>query len=387
MIIGIPKEIMLGENRVSATPDTVALMVNDGHQVLVERGAGQGSHFSDSMYEEKGGKIIEDARDIFKRAQVILKVKEPLFNTKYQTHEVDMMHQGQYIISFLHPASPSNHEMVRRLADKGVISLTLDGIPRISRAQNMDALTSMSTVAGYKGILIAANHMAKFVPPIFSAVGGSKPAKALIIGAGVGGLQALATAKRLGALTYALDIRPQAQEEAKSLGAKVIDPNVPQDLAVGEGGYAKALDKTHLEIERKALSEVLADMDIIFLSALVPGRKAPILITKDMLSLLKPGSVIIDISIDQGGNCQETVPGEIVEKDGVTICGIKNIPGMLPASATWMFAQNIYNLLKYLVKEDKIPLDLEDEIIQGILTTKDFKITHQGTLDAMNEST
>lgn len=383
MVIGIVKEIMQGEKRVSATPETVAAMVADGHTVLVERSAGEGSFFADTQYVAAGGRIVEEAADVFKEAQVILKVKEPLFNTALNCHEVDLMHQGQYLITFIHPASPVNHEMVKNLAAKGVISLTLDGVPRISRAQSMDALTSMSTCAGYKGILIAAGHLAKFMPPIFCAVGSIKPAQALVIGAGVGGLQALATAKRLGAIVSTMDIRPDAAEQAKSLGAKVIELPVPESEAVGEGGYAKALSAETLEKERAVIAEAIKDMDIVFLSALVPGKQAPILITDDMVKGMKPGSCIVDISIDQGGNCEITPPGTETVKYGVTLSGIKNIPGMLPTSATWMFSQNIYQLLKYLVKNGAIALDRADEIIIGTLTTIDGQVVHAGALEAM----
>lgn len=386
MVIGIVKEIMRGENRVSATPETVAKMVADGHTVLVEKSAGEGSFYADAQYAEAGAKVLDGATAVYDQAQIILKVKEPLFNEAENRHEVDMMHAGQYLITFLHPAAPSNHEMVKKMASNGVISLTLDGIPRISRAQNMDALTSMSTCAGYKGILIAANHLAKFIPSIFCAVGSIKPAKALIIGAGVGGLQAIATAKRLGAVVSAADIRPAAAEQAKSLGAKIIELPVSEGDAVGEGGYAKMLSGELLEKEREVLAEVIKDMDIVFLSALVPGKQAPILITDEMLKGMQPGSCIVDISIDQGGNCESTPPGEETVKYGVTLSGIKNIPGMLPTSSTWMFAQNVYNLVKYLIKDDAVVLDRNDEIVIGSLTTIDGQVVHSGALEAMGEA-
>lgn len=383
MIIGIPKEIMHGENRVSATPDTCAKMINDGHKVLVEAGAGLGSYFHDDAYEMAGATLTSDVRSLFDQADLILKVKEPQFNTALNTHEVDLMHQGQYLITFIHPASPVNHEMVKNLAQKGVISLTLDGVPRISRAQNMDALTSMSTCAGYKGILIAANLLPAFIPQIFSAIGMIKPLNALVIGMGVGGLQALATAKRLGAVTYAVDTRAAAREQAASLGAKIIDIEIPEELAQGQGGYAKNLSTEMLQKERDLIAPHLPKMDIVFLSALVPGKLAPVIITKEMVATMKPGSVIVDISIDQGGNCEATVPGVIADEGLVHVVGIKNIPGMLPASSTWMFALNVYNLVKYLIVDGEMVLNPEDEIIQGILTTKGGEIVHAGAREAM----
>ncbi len=383
MIIGIPKEVMPGENRVAASPETVALMVKEGWQVLVEEGAGEGSFYHDPEYVEAGAEIVRNVEELFRRAELILKVKEPLMNEKTGKHEVDMMHEGQYLITFLHPAAPANHEMVKKLAKNGVISLTLDGVPRISRAQNLDALTSMSTCAGYKGILLAANYLPKFIPQMFTAVGMVKPINCLIIGAGVGGLQAIATAKRLGAVVYAADIRPDANEQAMSLGAKIIDLKVPAEQAVGEGGYAQRLPQETLEREIDILREHLPQMDIVFCSALVPGELAPVLITEDMVASMKPGSVIVDISIDQGGNCAITPPGTVEEKHHVTLVGIKNIPGLLPTSSTWMFAQNILNFVKYIVKDGQVVLNREDEVIYKSLCTIDGEVVHKGALAAM----
>ena len=386
MIIGIPKEIMHGEGRVAAIPETVAKLKADGFTVLVENSAGELAFFSDEEYAAAGAEMVSDAAELYDRSDVILKVKEPLFNEKHGKHEVDMMHKGQYLITFIHPASPVNHEMVKRMAANGIVSLTLDGVPRISRAQNMDALTSMSTCAGYKGILMAASDLTKFIPQIFCAVGMIKPCNVLVIGTGVAGLQALATAKRLGAVTYAADIRPAAAEQAKSLGAKIVDTGVPAEAAVGQGGYANALSEEMILNEREHLKDIVKDMDIIFCSALVPSKLAPVLITEEMVKSMKPGSVIVDISIDQGGNCEITSPGETAVKHKVTIEGIKNIPGMLPTSSTWMFAQNIYNLVKYLSKDAKIELDMNDDIVRGILTTIDGKLVHQGALEAMSKA-
>ena len=385
MIIGIPKEIMLGEDRVAASPEVVKKYIADGSKVIVEKNAGVGSFYYDEDYKAAGAEIIDSAEKLFAQAELILKVKEPLFNKDVNKHEVDLMHAGQYLITFIHPASPVNHEMVKNLAAKGVISMTLDSVPRISRAQSMDALTSMSTCAGYKGIVMAANELAEFIPPMFTAVGAMPPAKALIIGVGVGGLQALATAKRLGAVTYAMDIRPAAVEQALSLGAKAIELGVPAELAVAEGGYAKSLSEDWLKKEREKLSEVLKDMNIVFCSALVPGKIAPMLITEEMVKEMPNGSVIVDISIDQGGNCEITPPGSIEVKHGVTIIGVKNIPGTLPRSSTWMFSQNVYNLVKFLTKDAKIDLDMSDEIVKAILVTKDGKVIHAGALEAMNK--
>lgn len=383
MIIGIPKEIMQGEARVSATPETVEKFRKAGLTVLVESGAGEKSHYYDNQYEEKGAELVYDPQDLYMKADLILKVKEPLFNEQKRKHEVDMMHEGQHLITFIHPASPVNHDMVRKLANAGVTSLTLDGIPRISRAQNMDALTSMSTCAGYKGIIMAANDLTFFMPQMFTAVGMLKPANVLVVGVGVAGLQALATAKRLGAVTYAMDIRPDAIEQSKSLGAKVIDTGIPAEVAVGEGGYAKKLSDEWILKEREELKKVIKNMDIIFLSALVPGKVAPILITEEMVKEMKNGSVIVDVSIDQGGNCEITPPGVKEVKHNVTINGLKNIPGLIPTSSTWMFANNVFNLVTYLLKDGKIKLDMDDDITKSILVTHNNEIVHEGAREAM----
>ena len=383
MTIGVPKEIMHGERRVSATPDTVKKMVADGATVLVEKGAGDGAFFADSAYVEAGGKIVDDVQEIFAKADVILKVKEPLFNDKVNKHEAEMVRDGQYLITFLHPAAPVNHEMMKKLAATGVISITLDGIPRISRAQGMDALTSMSTVAGYKGVLMAANRLAKFMPMVGTAVGVIKPANVLVIGTGVAGLQAVATAKRLGAVVTAVDIRPDAREQSMSLGAKPFDVGVPAEVAIGEGGYAQRLSDEWLNKEREALKPLVKDADIIILSALIPGKLAPILITDEMVASMAPGSSIVDISIDQGGNCALTEAGEVVVKHGVTIDGTKNIPGMMPTSSTWMFANNVFQLLSFLTQDGKIVLDRTDPIIESTLSTIDKQIVHRGAREAM----
>ncbi len=384
LIIGIPCEIMNGESRVAAIPETVKKLVNDGARVLIETNAGLKSYFSNELYENVGAEITINVEDIYETSDLILKVKEPLFNKLLNKSEVEMMKKGQYLITFLHPASPSNHKMVSELAEKGVNSLTLDGMPRITRAQTMDALTSMSTVAGYKSVLMAANRLRKFMPMVGTAVGMIKPANVLVIGTGVAGLQAIATARRLGAVVSAIDIRSDAQEQAKSLGAKIIDVGVPKEIAVGDGFYACSLPENWLSHERDIIREKISQFDIIILSALVPGKRAPVLITDDMVKMMNPGSVIVDIAIDQGGNCEATVSGEVVEKYLVSIDGTKNIPGQVPESSTWMFAHNIFNFLSYLVKDGQIVLDWEDEVISSTIVTFEGKILHKGTREAMD---
>ena len=385
MIIGVPKEIMKGEMRVSAIPETVKKMVAIGAKVLFQTGAGVGSHYMDPAYEEAGAQLISDVEKIYAQADIILKVKEPQYNTEKNKHEIDMMHKGQYLITFIHPASPANHQMVKQMAEKGVIGLTLDGIPRISRAQAMDALSSMSACAGYKGMIMGINDISKFVPFVTSAVGRLKPATVFVIGTGVAGLRALATARGLGATVYSADIRPEANKNAESLGALIVETGIPAEIGESpDGKHANQLSEEWLKVEREHFSEIISKADIIFCSALIQGKVAPILITEEMVKMMQPGSVIVDISIDQGGNCAITTPGKIDIKYDIKIQGIKNIPGMLSTSSTIMFSKNIYNLLTYLMKDGDIHLDLTDEITSSILVTKDGEIVHEGALEAMS---
>ncbi len=384
MIIGVLREIMHSEQRVSAIPETVKKMVDSGAEVLFQSEAGIGSHYADEAYKEAGAKIISDPQVIFEKSEIILKVKEPQFNKEKNMHELDMMHEGQYIIAFLHPASPDNHQLIKKMAAKGIIGMTLDGIPRISRAQPMDALSSMSACAGYKGMIMGINDISKFMPFVTSAVGRLKPATVFIIGTGVAGLRALATARGLGATVYSADIRPEANKNAQSLGANIVDTGVPGKIALSpEGKYANQLPGKWLNTERENIKEIISRSDIVVCSALVQGKVAPILLTEEMVKMMQPGSVIVDISIDQGGNCEITTPGIVDKKHGIIIHGIKNIPGLLSTSSTIMFSRNIYNLLSYLTKEDRIHLDMSDEIISSILVTKDGNIIHEGTLEAM----
>lgn len=382
-VVGVPKEIMPGERRVAVTGETCRKLCDQGLTVLIESGAGEGSYISDADYRAAGGRIVSDVEELYAGADLILKVKEPRFSPHKDRHEVSMMRSGQYLVTFIHPASPSNHEMVRQLASQGVISLTLDSVPRISRAQSMDALTSMSTVAGYKAVLMAANRLPCFMAMVSTAVGMIRPAQVLVVGTGVAGLQALATAKRLGAVVYAADIRPAAREQAASLGAKIVDLGVPDEISVASGGYAQALPSDWLKRERQALAPAVAASDAVILSALVPGRLAPCLVTHEMVKGMKAGSAIVDIAVDQGGNCESTSAGELIVRDGVSIDGTKNIPGMVPVSSTRMFASNICNFVGLLVRDAKLHLDRQDEIIASCLVTCDGRIVHAGALEAM----
>jgi len=383
MQIGIPKEVLAEEKRVAATPETVKKYIDIGFEVAVESSAGEGILISDDDYKSVGARLISGPERLFAESDIILKVKQPVFNEKVEKHEVDMLRNDSILITFLHPATPENHDMIKRLRDKNITAFTMDGIPRISRAQRMDALSSMSTVTGYKAVIMAANQLPKFVPMIGTAIGMIKPAQFFIIGAGVVGLQAIATAKRLGGVVKALDTRKNACTEAESLGAKVVEFDIPQELAIGNGGYAKSLETEWLEVEQKIISPHLEEADVVVLSALVPGEVAPTLITELMVSDMKPGAVIMDISVDQGGNCEITEPGRFTQKLGVHVCGIQNIPGRMAIHASWLYANNMYYYVENLFKNGKKKFDLEDEIVKSSLVTHQSTIHHYGTLKAM----
>lgn len=381
MFIGIPRETLPGERRVAALPDTVESLVQAGFKVGVETGAGMGALASDEAYERVGAAVIPDPVALYDQADVVLKVKQPHYNTAVGKHEAEMFRPGSVLISFLHPAAPSNHDVVRTLADRGVTSFTMDAIPRTSRAQSMDALTSMSTVTGYKSVLMAADHLGKFVPMIGTAIGMVKPAKFLLVGAGVVGLQAIATAKRLGATVSCIDIRPEAREAGRSLGATIQGFEVPEELALAEGGYAKALTWDWLQKERELLASLLPETDVVILSALVPNEVAPVLMTQDMVESMLPGSVVVDVAIDQGGNCALTQAGEITAHDQVTIIGVQNIPGGVPVHASWLYAHNLLHYVKNMFKNGDI--DWEDDIVKSTLVTREGRVVHMGAREAM----
>ncbi|GAB6190582.1 NAD(P) transhydrogenase subunit alpha [Desulfocastanea catecholica] len=383
MLIAIPKEVLPEEKRVAATPETVKKYIALGFTVAVEKGAGEGVFITDDAYKNVGATLADDVEKMLADADVVLKVKQPVFNEQKKKHEVEMLRKDSILITFLHPAAPGNHEMIRNLQKKNITALTMDGIPRISRAQRMDALSSMSAVTGYKAVIMAADKLPIFIPMIGTAIGTIKPAQFLIIGIGVVGLQAIATARRLGGVVKTLDIRKTALVEGDSLGGKVIEFDIPQELAVGSGGYAKSLDSDWLEKERRLIAGHLKDMDVVILSALVPGEVAPILITEEMVAAMKPGSIIIDVSVDQGGNCAATEPGHFVEKHGVHICGIQNIPGRMAVPSSWLYANNLYYYVENLFKKGQGQLDLDDEIVKGSLVTYQSKIVHEGALKAM----
>lgn len=377
LAIGVPKEMMPGERRVSLTPDIVRRLARSGFRVMVERGAGENASYLDSAYEEAGAELVPDANTIYSNAKVVLKVARPT------DEEIPLLKPDSILIAFLQPlVSP---ELVVRLSEQRVIAMSMDAIPRITRAQPMDALSSMSTVAGYKAVLLAANQLQKFFPLLMTAAGTIRPARALILGAGVAGLQAIATARRLGAVVEAFDTRPVVKEQVESLGASFVELDVGHEEAQDAGGYAKELAEEHIRREIELIRDRAAKADVVITTALIPGRPAPMLLPEDTVKGMPPGSVIVDLAAEMGGNCELTVAGEIVVKHDVTIMGLLNLPSTMATHASQMYAKNISTLLEHLAPKGQLNLDMEDAITSGVVLTRDGEVLHGPTLAWMKE--
>ena len=384
MKVGIPKEILSNENRVAAVPDAVNKMVKGGMEVLVETGAGLASYIDDAEYVRAGAAVVPEAETLFAESDVILKVQKPLMNNKVKKHEVDMMKEGAVLITFMQPLA--NLDIVLKLANRKITSFSMDAVPRISRAQMMDALSSMSTIAGYKAVLMAANSLRKFLPMLSTAAGTVQPAKVVVIGAGVAGLQAIATAKRLGAVVTAFDTRPAVGEQVKSVGGEFIPLNVTHEQAEDTGGYAKEQSVEFYKQEQEIIRKQTKDADIVITTALIPGKPAPTLITEEMVKEMKKGSAIVDLAIEQGGNCMLSEQGKEVVKHGVTIIGTSNLPSAMSVHASQLYARNVLNFL-YLLAPDKktINLNLDDEIIKGSMITHGGAITNDKVKEAVEK--
>jgi len=370
MRIAVPKEIVAGERRVALVPALVASLIKSGLEVAVEAGAGEGAFFADADYEKAGAKIVAEPAALYREAGIVLKVQRPTQHPVLGKHEVDLMGEGSVLISFLQPAS--DPDLVRRLVDRKITSLSMDTIPRISRAQSMDALSSQATVAGYKAVLIAAFFLGKFLPMLTTAAGTIRPAKVLVLGAGVAGLQAIATARRLGAVVLAFDVRPAVKEQVESLGAKFLQIELAEAQTEDEGGYARQLSEESHRREVELIGSNVKDVDAVITTALIPGKPAPRLISKEMVAEMRAGSVIVDLAAEAGGNCELTECGKEVVKNGVTIYGPVNLPSTMPVHASQMYARNVSELLKLLLKDGELNLDFADEIIKGTC------ITHEG---------
>jgi NAD(P) transhydrogenase subunit alpha len=376
MIAAILKEISPGENRVAATPKTVKELIKSGLTVRVQSGAGVASFFADQDYTDAGAEVISDISTLTNNVDIILKVAPAT------PEEMDAFPQGSAYVSLMQ--TTRDIPQVRKLTDKNMTGFSMHLIPRTTLAQSMDALSSQANIAGYKSVLVGATHLPVYMPLLMTAAGTIPPAKVLILGAGVAGLQAIATAKRLGAQVEAFDVRPEVKEQVESLGAKFVEVESDSDDGVGEGGYAKETSDDYKERQQALIKAHIAKSDLVITTALIPGRPAPLLIPTDMVNGMKPGSAIMDLAAENGGNCELTQGDEVVNHNGVLIDGTINLPSTMQVHASQLYAKNVSTFVTYMMKEGKLNFDLEDEIISGAMFTQEGKITHEPTREAVS---
>ena len=380
MIVAVARESFPGENRVALIPAMVPSLVKAGLEVWVESSAGASAGFPDERFTEAGAKVIADRGELF-RADVVLQVRAAGANPDAGRADLERFRRGQVVIGMCDPlGSP---QAVREIAEQGVTLFSLEMLPRITRAQSMDVLSSMATVAGYRAVLLAAETLPKMFPMLMTAAGTITPAKVFVMGVGVAGLQAIATAKRLGAVVSANDIRPAVKEQVESLGAKFVQLELDSATAEDKGGYAKEMGEEFLEKQRRMITQVIAQSDVVITTAAVPGKKAPTLVTGEMVAGMAPGSVIVDLAAERGGNCELTVPGETVTSGGVSILGPTNLPSETPYHASQMYAKNITTFLLHLIDEGEPKLDLEDEIVRETLIVRAGDVVHPQVCDLL----
>lgn len=375
--IGVLSETLQGERRVALVPDMAAKLVASGFEVVVEAGAGEQADFTDDAYREAGVAVEADRRALLGTADVVLSVQPP------RCEDVALLRAGAATISFLQPATQG--AVIEALATRGVTAFSLELLPRISRAQSMDALSSQASLAGYKAVLMAANRVGKFLPMLMTAAGTIPPARVLVLGAGVAGLQAIATARRLGAVVEAYDVRPAVKEEVKSLGATFLEFEL--EAQEGEGGYAHQQSEEFLTKQRELLTERVAAADVVITTAAVPGRQAPLLVTALMVKGMRRGSVIVDLAAETGGNCEVTQPGQVVEVDGAWVDGTTNVPSTVALHASQLYARNVTNLLQHLVSDGELKLDFEDEITRGCCVTHGGQVVNEWARQLMGATT
>jgi NAD(P) transhydrogenase subunit alpha len=380
MIVGIPQETFAGENRVALVPDAVSALMAEHAEILIEPGAGQAAGFTDAAYVERGAQLAADRGDLFARADVILQVRTFGANPEAGRADLAQIRSGQVLIGASDPLTSG--PQLRELAGVGATLFAMELIPRITRAQSMDILSSMATIAGYKAVLLAAAALPRMFPLLMTAAGTLIPARVLIIGAGVAGLQAIATARRLGAVVQAYDVRPAVKEQIESLGAEFIELDIDAGDSEDAGGYAKAQDETFYHRQREELAKVAGANDVIITTAAIPGQQSPLLITAAAVRGMAPGSVIIDLASERGGNCELTRPGETAVEDGVRIIGPLNLPATVPHHASQMYSHNIATFLQHLLSEQGLQFDLEDEITRETLVMRDGEIVHPRIRDS-----
>jgi NAD(P) transhydrogenase subunit alpha len=374
MRIGVPKEVFDGERRVATTPDVVAQLLKLGFAVSVESGAGLGASLDDAAYERAGAVVVTDPQALWASSDIVLKVRPPTRHPGTGTDEVDFTRDGQMLIAFIWPAQQP--DLVRRLAERGVTTLAMDAVPRISRAQKMDALSSMANIAGYRAIVEAAQHFGRFFTGQITAAGRIPPAKVLVIGAGVAGLSAIGAARALGAIVRAFDTRPEVKEQVRSMDAEFLELDF-QEEGAGVGGYAKVMSPEFIKAEMALFAAQAKDVDIIVTTALIPGRPAPRLITADMVASMRAGSVVVDLAAEQGGNCELTVPGEVVVRHGVTLIGYTDLPSRLAAQSSQLYATNLRHLLTDMCpkKDGQAVVDFGDEVVRGATVVRGHEVT------------
>lgn len=382
MIIAVPKEIMQGENRVALVPDTAAKLIKTGYVVHVEKDAGINAGFTDESYTKSGAKIISDLSELYNSAEVVMKVQRPLEHPAKGKHELDLMKKGTILITFLYPLHYS--DLAKTCAEKGINVLSMDFIPRTTLAQKMDALSSQANIAGYKSVILAANHLGKIFPLLMTAAGTLSPARVVIMGAGVAGLQALGTAKRLGAVVEVSDIRPAVKEEVQSLGGRFIEVKTDESMQ-DAGGYAREASEEFLMKQKELLFKHITEADIVITTALVPGKKAPVLVSEDMVKNMRPGSVILDMAVEFGGNCELSESGKTVKKHGVTIIGEPNLPSLVATHSSEVYSKNILSLMNHIGKDGKIELKLDDEIVKGALITYSGEVVNTRIKELLNK--
>jgi NAD(P) transhydrogenase subunit alpha len=378
--IVVPKEIAESEKRVALVPSMVSILTKDKHEVLVQRGVGEAANFTNDQYVNAGARLVDGAAELYAQADLILKVRPPLCQAADGKTEAELFREGSIYIGFFAPQAYT--DVLRIFLQRRITSFSLEYIPRITRAQGMDALSSMSTVAGYKAVLLAAAELGKMFPLMMTAAGTVPPSTVLVLGAGVAGLQAIATAKRLGAKVEAFDPRPAVKEQVKSLGAAFVDIEVGEDVETG-GGYAKEQSEDFLERERKAIAARLPKVDVVVSTAQVFSSRSPILITEDMVKLLHPGSVIVDLAAAQGGNCDLTVAGKTIQKHGVTIIGAVRLASTVPVDASQMYSRNVLNLVRHLYPKPGVSTDVNDEIVRGCCITRNGEVVNESVRKAL----
>ncbi len=377
MIITIPKELLPGENRVACVPDVASKLIKSGFEIIVEKNAGLNAGFRDEQYIKAGAKIADTVEDLYANADIIFKVQRPIEHPSGKL-EIELYKKGSLLISLAYVLH--YFDIAKKCAERGIDFISMDMIPRTTLAQKMDALSSQANIAGYKSVILAANHLGKIFPLMMTAAGTISPAKVVIMGAGVAGLQALGTAKRLGAVVEVSDIRPAVKEEVQSLGGKFIEVETTEDMQ-DSGGYAKEASPEFLKKQQELIFKHVTEADIVITTALVPGKKAPILVTEEMVKNMRAGSVVLDMATEFGGNCEISEKGKTVKKYDVTIIGEPNLPSLVPTHASEMYSKNILSLIQHIAKDGKINLNPDDEIVKGCLITRNGDVINQRVKD------